>query len=139
MTARKDSRHNLKLRVKICAFADIGPGKIDLLEAVGRCGSITAAAKDQGMSYRRAWLLIDEMNQAFRKPVVGTMTGGAAGGGTDLTDIGRQVIEIYRDIQRLAESAVKAPLRQLEKLVKTNRTAKTVKADTKCKACKGTG
>lgn len=127
MTRQRDVKNKLKLRVKVCAFADIGPGKVDLLEAVGRCGSITAAAKDQGMSYRRAWLLIDEMNQVFRGPVVGTATGGVAGGGAQLTDAGRQIIEIYRDIQQRAESAVRAPLRRLEKLVDKTAGPKKVK------------
>lgn len=107
----------LKLRVKLCSFAAIGPGKADLLEAVDRCGSITAAAKDRGMSYRRAWMLIDEMNKAFREPVVGTASGGAAGGGTTLTGLGREVLAIYREVQHLAEAAVTEPLKRLEKLV----------------------
>lgn len=127
MAAQKDDQHSLKLRVKICAFADIGPGKVGLLEAVGRCGSITAAAKDQGMSYRRAWLLIDEMNHAFRGPVVSTVTGGAAGGGAELTDIGREVMAIYREIQALAERAIANPMRRLEKLADKTAGPKKVK------------
>lgn len=110
----------LKLRVKLCSFVAIGPGKADLLEAVDRCGSITAAAKDRGMSYRRAWMLIDEMNRAFREPVVGTVSGGAAGGGTRLTGTGREVLAIYREVQRLAEGAVVEPLQRLELLVSDN-------------------
>lgn len=89
----------MKLRVKLCSFAALGPGKADLLEAVDRCGSITAAAKGRGMSCRRAWMLIDEMNHAFREPVVGAVSGGKAGGGTRLTDMGREV-------QQLAEAVV---------------------------------
>lgn len=110
----------LKLRVKICSFAALGPGKANLLEAVDRHGSITAAAKDLGMSYRRAWMLIDEMNRAFRAPVVGTVSGGKAGGGTRLTDIGHEVLAIYRDVQQRAEAAVVEPLQRLEKLVGPN-------------------
>lgn len=110
----------LKLRIKLCSFAALGPGKADLLEAVDRCGSITAAAKDRGMSYRRAWNLIDEMNHAFREPVVGTASGGATGGGTRLTDLGREVLAIYRDVQRLAEAAVAEPLERLAMLVADN-------------------
>lgn len=110
----------LKLRVKLCSFAALGPGKADLLEAVNRCGSITAAAKDRGMSYRRAWMLIDEMNHAFREPVVGAVSGGKAGGGTRLTDMGREVVTIYREVQQLAETAVAASLQRLERLVAEN-------------------
>jgi molybdate transport system regulatory protein len=110
----------LKLRVKLCSFAALGPGKADLLEAVDRCGSITAAAKDRGMSYRRAWMLIDEMNHAFREPVVGAVSGGKAGGGTRLTHMGREVVAIYREVQQRAGAAVAEPLRRLERLVADN-------------------
>ncbi|MCR6628964.1 MAG: winged helix-turn-helix domain-containing protein [Magnetospirillum sp.] len=110
----------LKLRVKLCSFAALGPGKADLLETVDRRGSITAAAKDLGMSYRRAWMLIDEMNRAFREPVVGTVSGGKTGGGTRLTDLGREVLAIYREVQQRAEAAVVEPLERLEKLVGPN-------------------
>lgn len=111
------SGHSLKLRVKLCSFAALGPGKADLLEAVDRCGSITAAAKQLGMSYRRAWNLIDELNHAFREPVVGTASGGASGGGTRLTELGRDVLAIYREVQARAEEAVAGQLQRLEKLV----------------------
>lgn len=111
------SGRTLKLRVKLCSSAALGPGKADLLDAVDRCGSITAAAKDQGMSYRRAWMLIDEMNRAFRQPVVGTASGGASGGGTRLTELGREVLDLYRQVQSLAEQAVAEPMARLGQLV----------------------
>lgn len=110
----------LKLRVKLCSFAALGPGKANLLEAVDRCGSITAAAKDQGMSYRRAWMLIDEMNRAFREPVVGAAAGGRTGGRAEVSELGREVLAIYREVQQLAETAVSEPLLRLEKLVADN-------------------
>lgn len=107
----------LKLRVKLCRFAALGPGKVDLLEAIGRLGSITAAAKDQGMSYRRAWLLVDEMNRALAEPVVEASFGGARGGGTRLTATGRAVIDIYRRVQRKAEQAIRQELDELGRLL----------------------
>ncbi len=114
---QKSSEFMLKLRVKLCSFAALGPGKANLLDAVDRCGSITAAAKDQGMSYRRAWMLIDEMNRAFREPVVGAVAGGKAGGKSEVTPLGREVLSIYREVQQLAEAAVAGSLLRLEELV----------------------
>lgn len=96
----------LKLRVKLCSFAALGPGKIDLLEAVHATGSISGAARRQRMSYRRAWMLIDELNKALRAPVIDTQFGGKEGGGARVTGTGLRLIELYRDLQRKAETAV---------------------------------
>ena len=84
----------------------IGPGKIALLEAIGRTGSITAAAKSLGMSYRRAWLLVEETNLALRMPAVVTAAGGRRGGGTQLTPAGSRLCERYRAIERDVKAAV---------------------------------
>ncbi len=80
----------VKFRLRVTSGDDIavGPGKIDLLEAIAKSGSITAAAKDLGMSYRRAWLLVDTMNRCFKSPVVDAEAGGRRGGGTALTPLG---------------------------------------------------
>lgn len=107
----------MKFRIKLCSFAALGPGKVDLLEAVDRCGSITRAAKDQRMSYRRAWLLVDEMNRAFALPVVDAGPGGKAGGGARLTDTGRAVIAIYRRIEAKARSAIRDELDEITALL----------------------
>jgi molybdate transport system regulatory protein len=96
----------------------IGPGKIALLEAVAVSGSITGAAKSLSMSYRRAWLLIDEMNQYLRAPVVTTETGGPKGGGARLTPAGASLVEQYRSIERHAEAAVAEELAQLLRQVR---------------------
>lgn len=115
----------LKIRIKLCSFAALGPGKADLLAAIGRLGSITAAAKDQGMSYRRAWLLVDEMNRAFQEPVVAASFGGAKGGGASLTQTGLAVIDIYRRVEAKAEAAIESELESLERLLaETPRPAK---------------
>lgn len=87
----------------------IGPGKIALLEAIARTGSITAAAKDLGMSYRRAWLLVDETNRCLIGPAVETATGGSRGGGTTLTPLGRKLVRQYRALER--DAAVSATRR----------------------------
>src|SRR5258708_7083832 len=89
-----------RLRVSIVfeSGARIGPGKANLLESIRDTGSISAAARDMGMSYKRAWLLLDSMNQAFTEPVVSAAPGGAGGGGATLTPFGAEVLERYRRI-----------------------------------------
>ena len=79
--------------------ARIGPGKAQLLESIRDTGSISAAARDMGMSYKRAWLLLDSINQAFTEPVVTAATGGSGGGGATLTAFGVEVLERYRRVQ----------------------------------------
>lgn len=87
------------LRIVFGPDQRVGPGKVRLLESIGRAGSISAAARDMEMSYRRAWLLIDELNAIFGTPVVETMTGGPRGGGAQLTSLGKSLIETYRAIE----------------------------------------
>ena len=84
----------------------IGPGKIALLEAIARTGSITAAARELGMSYRRAWLLVEETNRCLASPAVQTAAGGQRGGGTALTPVGLELCTRYRSIERSVEKAV---------------------------------
>ena len=94
-----------RLRIVLGDDIAVGPGKVDLLEAIGATGSITAAAKALGMSYRRAWLLVDTMNRCFATPVVTTEAGGAAGGGTHLTPTGAEVVRRYRRMEAGAAQA----------------------------------
>src|SRR2546422_7822663 len=77
-----------KIRILIGAIVAIGPGRADLLGAIARTGSISAAAREMKMSYRRAWLLVEAMNSAFRQPLVETLTGGDGGGGGGVTKMG---------------------------------------------------
>lgn len=102
-----------RMRVTVGDVIAIGPGKIQLLEAIGETGSITSAAKSLDMSYRRAWLLLDELNQALRKPAVDSAKGGQNGGGSLVTDTGRQLIELYRQIEANAALACKPELTKL--------------------------
>ena len=81
-------RTEFRLRIRRGDDIAVGPGKIDLLEAIDAAGSITAAARSLGMSYRRAWLLVDTMNRCFRTPVVDAEAGGKRGGGARLTRLG---------------------------------------------------
>jgi molybdate transport system regulatory protein len=89
-----------QLRVMLGDEIAFGPGKADLLEAIRETGSISGAGKKMGMSYRRAWLLVDAMNRCFQQPVVDAAKGGANGGGTQLTALGKQVLEHYRTLQK---------------------------------------
>jgi molybdate transport system regulatory protein len=106
-------RTEFRLRIRRGNDIAVGPGKIDLLEAIDTAGSITAAARSLGMSYRRAWLLVDTMNRCFRTPVVEAEAGGKRGGGARLTRLGRDVIERYRRIERKAARASAADIRAL--------------------------
>ena len=105
----------LTLRVDLGTDGAIGPGKIRLLEAIRDTGSITKAGVVLGMSYRRAWLLVDDMNNCFREPVVAAQAGGTHGGGTALTPFGARLIDQYRAIEAEAQSATASRLRELER------------------------
>jgi molybdate transport system regulatory protein len=100
----------LTLRIDFETADAIGPGKIRLLEHVRDTGSISAAGRAMDMSYRRAWLLIDRLNNAFREPVVATKLGGRAGGGAALTPFGAALIKNYREMEELAHAALRPHL-----------------------------
>lgn len=104
------SRASLRLRIVFPGDRRLGPGKADLLEAIGRTGSISSAARDLGMSYRRAWLLADELGRLFKRPILTTAAGGAHGGGAELTDFGRALVAAYRRIEDRAAEAARAEL-----------------------------
>lgn len=106
-----------RMRVTDGEAIAVGPGKIALLEAIAETGSITAAAKSLDMSYRRAWLLVDELNRSLRKPAVDSAKGGQAGGGTALTESGLQLVALYRGIEAKAALACKAEITQVMKLL----------------------
>src|SRR5947207_15715259 len=101
-----------RLRVSIVfeSGARIGPGKAALLESIRDTGSISAAARDMGMPYKRAWMLLDSMNRAFNQLVVNAATGGARGGGAVLTPFGADVLERYRRMLAAAETAAAGDL-----------------------------
>ena len=88
----------------------LGPGKVRLLELVAKTGSISAAAREMEMSYRRAWLLIDELNGIFGKPVIETAVGGRSGGGAKITSHGKTVIATFRALEQGATELVQAKL-----------------------------
>ncbi len=94
----------VSLRVDLAPGVRIGPGKVALLEAVGRTGSISAAGRALGMSYRRAWTLVDALNRSFDGPVVSATAGGPGGGGAEVTPLGRDLVDAYRDLERRTAS-----------------------------------
>jgi len=93
----------VRLRVDFATVCCVGPGKISLLEAIHRTGSLSQAARDLGMSYRRGWQLLSSLNASFRLPTVVTATGGRGGGGARVTPFGRELIESYRAFERDAQ------------------------------------
>lgn len=103
----------IRLSIHFDSGARIGPGKVALLESVRDTGSISAAARDMGMSYKRAWLLLDSINQAFTEPVVRAAPGGAKGGGAILTAFGLDLLKRYRRILEKATAMAAADLRSL--------------------------
>lgn len=90
----------LRLRVRVGDVVAIGPGKIALLAAVREHGSISAAARSLAMSYRRAWLLLDELNRSLARPAIETAQGGRRGGGATVTASGEALLDLYRRIER---------------------------------------
>lgn len=109
----------LKIRIASGSETAMGPGKADLLEAIDNCGSISAAAKRMGMSYRRAWELVDVMNKCFDQPLVASASGGHHGGGAQLTDFGRLILKSYRDIVAKAHLSAQMELKQILSHLKT--------------------
>lgn len=112
------TKSKLSLRIDLPGGGRIGPGKVRLLELIEETGSISAAGRGMNMSYRRAWMLVDSLNEALGTPVVETRKGGSAGGGARLTDVGRDVARYYRRVEEKAGSAGRAEIRVLEGLVK---------------------
>ncbi len=95
----------------------IGPGKIALLEAIAATGSISAAARALEMSYRRAWLLTDEMNRGLKSPVIDAKSGGSKGGGAALTPTAMEIIARYRTIEKIALQAAQDDLDALLNMI----------------------
>jgi molybdate transport system regulatory protein len=106
-----------RLRILLGAAIAIGPGKADLLDAIDRCGSISGAARELGMSYRRAWQLADVMNRAFRERLVEAGSGGRQGGGARLSPFGREVLSRYRAMEIKAAKSVAGDIRSFRRLL----------------------
>ena len=106
-----------QLRVLLGSATTIGPGKATLVDAIGRTGSISAAAREMGMSYRRAWDLVETMNRCFREQLVETRAGGKGGGGSKVTPFGREVVRRYRAMEGKAARSVAIDMKALEDMM----------------------
>ena len=114
----KAHRPDSFIRVRIAGVSAIGPGKADLLEAIAATGSISAASRRLGISYRRSWDLVKSLNESFRVPLVDLVKGGRLGGGAKLTATGRDVLTLYRRMETAAANAVAPDLAAFRKLIR---------------------
>jgi molybdate transport system regulatory protein len=114
----------VSLRLGFGEDAAIGPGKVRLLELIDETGSISAAGRAMKMSYRRAWMLVDDLNRIFREPLVEARPGGAHGGGAHLTALGGDVVRRYREIESTIEADPNAHIAELEKMLAGSRRIK---------------
>ncbi len=105
----------MRLRVVLGPDVAIGPGKADVLQGIRETGSIAATGRRMGMSYKRAWMLVETMNACFKEPLVETSRGGSAHGGAKLTPTGEMVLASYRHMEALTEKAVAKDMDKLRK------------------------
>ena len=105
----------LTIRLDFAPGRRLGAGKVALLEAIDQTGSISAAGRNHAMSYRRAWLLVDQLNQLFAAPLVAAHHGGAKGGGAKLTDEGRRIVSLYRDAEAKMRAAAEEEIDAIER------------------------
>jgi molybdate transport system regulatory protein len=118
MSKAKAIRPLVRPRLYLGGDLSLGPGKIDLLRKVGECGSISAAARELGVPYKRAWLLIDTLNRGFPSPVLDTAAGGQAGGGAKLTPRGTALVAAYDALEARLNDAARNELQALTRLAK---------------------
>ena len=111
---------SLRLRILHQTAIAFGPGKADLLQAIISTGSISQAAKQMDMSYRRAWQLVTTMNQSFLSPLVETQTGGSHGGGALVTPLGHEILQIFRQMEQAALSASQPFYQQISHYLNTD-------------------
>lgn len=114
----RSSTPSLRIRILFGDEAMLGPGKADLLERIRDTGSIAAAGRSMSMSYKRAWMLVEEMNAAFRNPLVDSTRGGAKGGGARLTEAGTEVLGNYRKLEEILAEAGAARIGMIRSMLK---------------------
>ncbi|MCU0912571.1 MAG: LysR family transcriptional regulator [Rhodobacteraceae bacterium] len=108
----------MRIRIVFGEDAMLGPGKADLLERIRDTGSIAAAGRTMSMSYKRAWMLVEEMNKAFQEPLVESVRGGAKGGGARLTEAGEAVLTHYRKLEEIMAEAGAARIGALRAMLR---------------------
>ena len=111
---RHPDRVGLHVRVVLGGEVALGPGKAELLEGIAETGSIAAAGRRMGMSYKRAWTLVEAMNAMFAAPLVDAVKGGAGGGGASLTPLGSRIVAAYRRVEERAAAACAAELATMQ-------------------------
>ena len=107
----------LTLRVLGKGTPAMGPGKAELVERIAKTGSISAAARAMGMSYRRAWQLAEALNETYRQPVIVTAVGGERGGGARVTAFGLRLVRLYRAMEDKASAAIAADLKRFRRYI----------------------
>ena len=119
MSEKKKNSVQCRSRFRILSgdLIALGPGKVDLLESIGKAGSISQAARERNLSYRRAWDMVNTMNKCFQKSLVISVTGGKGGGGAELTAEGEKVIQLYRKMEQKANTATRTEWQALQKLL----------------------
>ena len=123
--APHDKKLSPRVRILFGEATALGPGKAELLEAISETGSISGAARGMSMSYRRAWNLVDSMNNEFKEPLVITVAGGCSGGGAEITETGREVLERYREIEAKATASVQSEISDFSKFIAKRRAVKS--------------
>lgn len=118
MTTTKNSAAMVRPRIYLGNGSSIGPGKINLLKMIAQTHSISGAARALKIPYKRAWHLIDSLNQSFESPIVETMTGGKRGGGSTLTELGELIIKHYDDIEQKINATVQEEIADLARYTK---------------------
>lgn len=108
---------SIKIRFHNQDAVALGPGKADLLDAIVQHGSISAAGRSMGMSYKRAWDLVNTMNLSFCKPVVVTAKGGSHGGGAEVTEFGQSILTAYRDLEKKAYLSIADDIEKMTQLL----------------------
>lgn len=111
--ARVAKNHTVRFRVDFSPVCSLGPGKIELLESIGRTGSLSQAARALGLSYRRAWLLLNDLNHSFSEPAATARIGGNLRGGMTLTAVGKEIIRCYRSAAQAIESVARSKLQSI--------------------------
>ena len=118
MTDTPSPDPRFRLRLVFTPGEMLGPGKAELLERIAQTGSIAAAGREMGMSYKRAWQLVETMNAMFRDPLVESTRGGAKGGGAVVTDAGHTVLAEFRALEDVAQTAGSAHIRRLQAMLR---------------------
>jgi molybdate transport system regulatory protein len=123
----------IRFRIDFAENSNLGPGKIALLEGIRTHGSVSEAARRMGISYRRAWLLLDSLNKSFNMPATVNSVGGRGGGGAEITPFGILLIERYREVERKLDDVAGECLKEIRARVKrsTPATARRVSVSKK--------